>query len=71
MIGGEQKVFESCRTIIEAMGNKIYYTGEVGSGKAIKMINQLINAGNTYIASEALKIAQEDLLSLIMLYLKR
>lgn len=59
MAGGEQKVFESCRTIIEAMGDKIYYTGEVGSGKAIKMINQLINAGNTYIASEALYLAKQ------------
>jgi 3-hydroxyisobutyrate dehydrogenase-like beta-hydroxyacid dehydrogenase len=59
MAGGNPKLLESSRTILEAMGDKIYYTGDVGSGKAIKMINQLINAGNTYIASEALYLAKQ------------
>jgi 3-hydroxyisobutyrate dehydrogenase-like beta-hydroxyacid dehydrogenase len=58
MIGGDQSVLEECRPILQAMGSKLFYTGEVGSGKAIKMINQLLNAGNTYIASEALYLAR-------------
>jgi 3-hydroxyisobutyrate dehydrogenase-like beta-hydroxyacid dehydrogenase len=59
MVGGDREVLEQCRPILAAMGSKIFYTGEVGSGKAIKMINQLLNAGNTYIASEALYLARQ------------
>jgi 3-hydroxyisobutyrate dehydrogenase-like beta-hydroxyacid dehydrogenase len=59
MVGGDRELLEDCRPILEAMGSKIFYTGEVGSGKAIKMINQLLNAGNTYIASEALYLARQ------------
>lgn len=58
MIGGNEDIVEECRPILEAMGKKIFYTGEVGSGKAVKMINQLLNACNTYIASEALCLAK-------------
>lgn len=58
MVGGEKDTVEECRPILEAMGNKIFYTGSIGSGKAVKMINQLLNAGNTYIASEALFLAK-------------
>lgn len=58
MVGGAQKEVEACRPIFEAMGEKIFYTGGIGSGKSIKMINQLLNAGNTYILSEALYLAK-------------
>ena len=40
------------------MGASILETGDVGSGKAFKMINQLLNAGNAMIASEALLLAR-------------
>jgi 3-hydroxyisobutyrate dehydrogenase-like beta-hydroxyacid dehydrogenase len=59
MVGGEKETIESCRPVLEAMGEKIFITGEVGSGKGIKMINQILNAGNTYIASEALVLAKK------------
>ncbi len=59
MVGGEKETIESCRPVLEAMGEKIFVTGEVGSGKGIKMINQILNAGNTYIASEALVLAKK------------
>lgn len=36
MVGGNPKLLESCRTIIEAMGEKIYYTGDVGTEKQLK-----------------------------------
>lgn len=58
MVGGEESILEKYRPVLEAMGKKIFYTGPVGSGKAVKMINQFINAGNTYIASEAIYLAK-------------
>jgi len=58
MCGGERQVFDRCRPILDAMGKKIFYAGGVGSGKSLKMINQLMNAGNTLIAAEALFLAK-------------
>jgi 3-hydroxyisobutyrate dehydrogenase-like beta-hydroxyacid dehydrogenase len=58
MVGGKSQIIEECRPILETMGEKIFLTGEVGSGKAIKMINQVLNAANTYILSEALVLAK-------------
>lgn len=58
MVGGEKNKIEECRPVLLAMGDKIFYAGELGSGKAVKMVNQFLNAGNTYIASEALFLAK-------------
>ena len=58
MAGGEKELFEQCRPILELMCKKIFFTGELGSGKIVKMINQLLNAGNTYIAAESLFLAE-------------
>ncbi|HEY5465486.1 MAG TPA: NAD(P)-dependent oxidoreductase [Clostridia bacterium] len=58
MVGGEKNKIEECRPILQVMGDKIIYAGDLGSGKAVKMVNQFLNAGNTYIASEALFLAK-------------
>jgi 3-hydroxyisobutyrate dehydrogenase-like beta-hydroxyacid dehydrogenase len=59
MVGGTPEVFERCLPVLQAMGKTIYHTGELGSGKAVKMINQVLNAGNTLVASEAIYLAQQ------------
>ena len=56
--GGERPLFEQCLPVLEAMGKKIFYAGELGSGKALKMVNQLLNAGNTLVAAEAVYLAK-------------
>lgn len=58
MAGGTREVLDRCRPILEAMGKTIFYTGGLGSGKAVKMINQFLNAGHTVIASEAVYLAR-------------
>lgn len=60
MVGCESE--ELCQTympIFRAMGEKIFYTGGLGSGSNIKMINQMINAANTAIAAEAVCLAKQ------------
>ena len=47
------------------MGKKIIHTGPVGSGKAFKIVNQLLNAGNTLVASEALHLARRMMIHLL------
>ena len=59
MVGCESReLFDECLPVLKAMGEKIYYTGALGSGSNIKMINQMINAANTAIAAEAICMAK-------------
>jgi 3-hydroxyisobutyrate dehydrogenase-like beta-hydroxyacid dehydrogenase len=58
MCGGKKEVYDRCLPVLEAMGKKIFHTGGVGSGKSIKMIVQLLNAGNTLVAAESLFLAR-------------
>ena len=44
MVGGDDDVIDRCMPVLEAMGDRIFRTGAVGSGHAIKAINNLLNA---------------------------
>lgn len=55
----DKALFDQCMPVFEAMGEKIYYCGNLGAGSNIKMINQMINAANTAIAAEAICMAKK------------
>lgn len=57
MAGGEQPDFKEAKPILETLGKKIFYTGRLGSGKDVKMVNQALNAGNTCVMAEAVYLA--------------
>jgi 3-hydroxyisobutyrate dehydrogenase-like beta-hydroxyacid dehydrogenase len=59
MAGGDRDLYDSCYPLLGDIGKKIFYTGGLGSGKSFKMINQLLNAGNTLVAAEAVFLAQK------------
>ena len=44
MVGGEQKIFEQARPVLEAMGKpeNIFYVGPVGSGEVVKLVNNVL-----------------------------
>jgi 3-hydroxyisobutyrate dehydrogenase len=44
MVGGPKEVFEECLPIFKALGRQITYMGEIGSGQAAKLCNQVICA---------------------------
>jgi len=54
MVGGEEKDFNSCKKIFEALGTTIIYEGKVGSGQHTKMANQIAIAGIMAGISEAI-----------------
>lgn len=56
---GSKDLYEKCMPIFEAMGEKMYYCGDLGAGSNIKMINQMLNAANTAIAAEAICMAKK------------
>lgn len=57
MVGGEEKDYEECHPIFEAMGKNIYYLGKIGSGHTVKALNNLCSACSMAITSEALAVA--------------
>jgi 3-hydroxyisobutyrate dehydrogenase len=58
MVGGERGLIDAFMPLLQTLGSKIIYTGALGSGKSVKMINQFLNAANTCIAAEALHLAR-------------
>ncbi|WP_247730154.1 NAD(P)-dependent oxidoreductase [Halovivax limisalsi] len=42
MVGGDEAVFETCRPILETLGETITYCGGPGSGQVTKVCNQII-----------------------------
>jgi 3-hydroxyisobutyrate dehydrogenase len=57
-VGGQEKILEKVKPILSAMGKKISYMGPVGSGQAIKLVNNLITAESMIIISETLLFAE-------------
>ncbi|MCX5909814.1 MAG: NAD(P)-dependent oxidoreductase [Deltaproteobacteria bacterium] len=57
MVGGEEKVFESCRPILSVMGKNLFYMGGIGSGHTLKAINNFLSATAMAATSEAVILA--------------
>lgn len=56
-IGGSRETYERLRTVFESMGNNLHYMGGVGSGQAIKMINNFLIASSLVSLSEGMILA--------------
>lgn len=56
MWGGEALVFERVRPVIEAFGRKIVHAGPVGSGDALKAVNNALLAVHILSAAEGLAV---------------
>lgn len=58
MVGGDSAVIDGVLPVLEGMGGSILRTGGVGSGQAMKALNNLVSAGGFLIGIEALLIGQ-------------
>lgn len=54
MVGADQKTYDRILPILEVIGKNIYHMGEVGSGDAIKLVNNLLLGCNMAALAEAL-----------------
>jgi 2-hydroxy-3-oxopropionate reductase len=68
MAGCEKSLFDKALPVFQAMGKKITHTGGIGSASNIKMINQMINAGNSAVACEAVCVAKKLGVDLNIMY---
>ncbi len=54
MVGGDEATFERARPVLEAFGQKIVHAGPVGSGDALKAVNNALLAVHVWSAAEGL-----------------
>lgn len=71
MVGGNKKPFGECKDIFDALGEKVFYVGESGSGSKAKLASNLILGLNRLALAEGLVFASklglgpEDFLELL------
>ena len=58
MVGGDAAAIEKAMPVLSAMGTSVLRTGAVGSGQAMKALNNLVSTGGFLIGIEALLIGQ-------------
>jgi len=58
MVGGDREPIERCTGIFEAVGNKIFYTGQLGSAHAVKALNNMLSAAGFIAAAEVLLVGR-------------
>ncbi len=56
MIGGDDTIVERCMPVLEPMAKHIFRTGKVGSGHALKTLNNMLSGINTMAATEVLLV---------------
>ncbi|WP_420104021.1 NAD(P)-dependent oxidoreductase [Bosea sp. (in: a-proteobacteria)] len=56
MVGGPAEAVERVRPVLEAMGKSIFATGPIGSGHAMKALNNYVSAAGLIAACEALLV---------------
>lgn len=59
MVGGRDDCVARCRPVLELMGTSILKIGDVGTGQAMKALNNLVSAGGFLIAAEALLMGRK------------
>ncbi len=59
MVGAEEKLFKENEPLLKSMGEHVYYTGGVGKGQTVKMINQILVGAYQVAAAEALVMAEK------------
>ncbi len=60
LAGGEEKDYQACLPLFEAMGTNINYQGKAGSGQHAKLANQIMIAGTLTGVCEALSYAKAN-----------
>ena len=57
--GGRAEVLERCRPIFEVLGSRIFHSGPLGSGHAVKALNNMCSAAGLIAAAEVLLVGQK------------
>ena len=58
MVGGSARSIARCKPLLETMGKQIFLTGPLGSGHAMKALNNYVSAAGLAAAAEAVLVGQ-------------
>lgn len=53
MVGGKREDIAAADDVLKALGSSYHYTGEAGTAKAVKLVNNMMSMGNIVVAAEA------------------
>jgi len=59
MVGGSEQTVERVKPVLQAMGQSITHSGAIGTGQAMKALNNLVSAGGFLIGIEALLVGKK------------
>ena len=59
MVGGDKNVATEADPVLKAMGKSVIWAGGIGSGQAMKALNNLVSAGGFLIGIEALLVGKK------------
>ncbi|MFN8148307.1 MAG: NAD(P)-dependent oxidoreductase [Candidatus Nanopelagicales bacterium] len=59
MAGGDDAVLDRVQPLLDALGRATFRTGGVGTGQAMKSLNNLVSAGGLLVAVEALLVGSQ------------
>lgn len=57
MVGGDVKVIDMIRPVLQCFADLIVHTGEVGTAHQVKLINNFLSIGHATMAAEAIAVA--------------
>jgi 3-hydroxyisobutyrate dehydrogenase len=55
MVGGDRSSYEKCQSVLKQLGSAITYVGPVGSGHALKALNNYVSAAALIATTEAIR----------------
>jgi 3-hydroxyisobutyrate dehydrogenase-like beta-hydroxyacid dehydrogenase len=58
-VGGDEKVYEELKPVLEIVGSPVYYMGEVEAACALKLISNLIGMTNLAVMAEGIRIGEK------------
>jgi 3-hydroxyisobutyrate dehydrogenase len=59
MVGGDAATLERARPVLAALGTQVFHTGALGSGHAVKALNNYLGAAGTIAGFEALLVGRK------------
>ena len=57
MVGGDEKIYERCRPLLDKLGRASFHVGPLGAGNTAKLVNSLLAFTSTWASLEGLAIA--------------
>lgn len=56
LVGADEPDLDYSRPLLDAIGTSISHTGDVGTGKTVKIVNNMMSMGNVLVAAEAFEV---------------